>query len=326
MVKKTVKPARAKKSSATDKNTQLGQFSRDSGTRTEIQTSADTIALELLDRAEKWQPSLVVIQGDLIGRVFKLPDGKTVIGRHPTCQIQVHQRAVSSVHAEIRRSGKSLVIEDLKSTNGTVINKNKLQGPANLKPGDLIRVGATVFKYVDSALDSEFSESLHNQMTRDALTGVFNRGYATRALKSLIEIARTGYPLSMILLDLDHFKKINDTFGHPAGDYVLKETCRILVENVFRVEDVLGRYGGEEFLVLLPDCPLDVAAEVAERARKTIETHKFVFESKQIPVTTSLGVSAWKPAFAKGEDFVSFVDSLLYEAKKGGRNRAVVRA
>jgi two-component system cell cycle response regulator len=127
----------------------------------------------------------------------------------------------------------------------------------------------------------------------------------------------------LILVDLDHFKKINDTHGHPAGDFVLKETCRILVESVFRVEDVLGRYGGEEFMVLLPDCDFEVASDVAERARKTLENHKFIFEGKTIPVSASFGVTGWKPTYKKADDLVAFVDTLLYEAKRAGRNRVV---
>jgi diguanylate cyclase (GGDEF)-like protein len=230
---------------------------------------------------------------------------------------------VSSQHAQIYKKTTSIVIEDLKTTHGTFVNNAKITEPVTLKTGDLVRMGGTVLKYVDSALDVDFSESLHNQMTRDALTGVFNRGYVLKALGSLLELARSGSQLSMIIVDLDHFKKINDTMGHLAGDQVLRDTCKVLVESVFRVEDVVGRYGGEEFIALLPDCPKDTAVEVAERARKAIESHRFFYEEKRIQVTASLGVGSWEPKFVTPEDFISFVDAKLYEAKKTGRNKVV---
>lgn len=300
-----------------------GSGIRESDTKTEIQTSLDDLARDAFDKAQKWNPSFVVIQGDLIGRVFKLKDDKTLIGRHPSCQIPIQHRAVSSQHAAVRRAKNSIVIEDLKSTNGTFVNQAKITTSVTLKTGDLVRLGGTVLKYVDSELDVDFSESLHNQMTRDALTGVFNRGYVLKALSSLIEIAKTGSPLSMILVDLDHFKKVNDTLGHLAGDQVLRDTCKVLADSVFRGEDILGRYGGEEFIVLLPDCQLKTAVDVAERARKTIETHRYFFDGARIPVTASFGVSTWDAKFATPEDFISVVDAKLYEAKKSGRNKVV---
>ncbi len=296
---------------------------RESDTKTEIQTSLDDLARDAFDKSQKWNPSFVVIQGDMIGRVYQLKEAKTLIGRHPSCQISIQHRAVSSQHAQILRSSDSIVIEDLKSTNGTFVNKAKITSQTVLKTGDLVRMGGTVLKYVDSELDVDFSESLHNQMTRDALTGVFNRGYVLKALSSLMELARTGSQLSMILVDLDHFKKINDTMGHLAGDQVLRDTCKVLVESVFRAEDVIGRYGGEEFIALLPDCPKVTAVEVAERARKAIEGHRYFFEQKRIQVTASLGVTAWDPKYTTPEEFISEVDSKLYQAKRTGRNKVV---
>jgi two-component system cell cycle response regulator len=296
---------------------------KDSDTKTEIQTSLDDLARDAFDKAQKWNPSFVVIQGDLIGRVFKLKDEKTLIGRHPSCQIPIQHRAVSSQHAAVKRLKNTIVVEDLKSTNGTFVNQAKITVPVTLKTGDLVRMGGTVLKYVDSELDVDFSESLHNQMTRDALTGVFNRGYVIKALSSLMDIAKTGSSLSMILIDLDHFKKVNDTLGHLAGDQVLRDTCKVLVESVFRGEDVVGRYGGEEFIALLPDCALKTAIDVAERARKTIESHRYFFEGSRIAVTASFGVGHWEPKFSTPEEFISIVDAKLYEAKKSGRNRVV---
>lgn len=294
---------------------------RHTGTKTEVGTSNDTQAQAFMKQAEKINPALIVIQGDLVGRVFRLPEGKISIGRHANCQICVSQRLVSSFHAELRRVEQGVILEDLNSTNGTSVNGNPVKRPVGLRPGDLIKIGNTVFKYVDKELDAQFSEELHKQTTRDALTNAFNRGYVMRALASSMEVAKTGYPLSIILIDLDHFKKVNDQYGHVAGDYVLKESCRILHETVVRTDDSLGRYGGEEFIVVMPDCGIDDAAGVAERIRKTLETHKFEFNGQKIPITASLGVLQWTPKYQTSEEFIADCDVLLYKSKEGGRNR-----
>lgn len=302
-----------------------GSKIRKSATRTEVLTSIDLEAQSADAKSEALSPALVVVQGEMMGRVFRIPEGRVSIGRHPNCEIPVHQRAVSGFHAELRRSGDQVQLEDLKSTNGTMVNRQKVlpSHPKLLAPGDLIRVGTTFFKYIDNQLDAAFSESLHNQVTRDALTGVFNRAYVMRALESSIEVAKSGFPLSLVVIDLDHFKKINDGFGHLAGDFVLKEACRVLLETVVRSDDVLGRYGGEEFIVILPDSSLEVALGVAERIRSTIQDHVFEFEGKKIPVTTSVGVHDWSANMSTAEDLISKTDQLLYEAKKSGRNRVV---
>jgi len=290
---------------------------RHTGTKTEVGSINDTQAQALF----RYDPALIVIQGDLVGRVFRIPEGKINIGRHAGCHISVSQRLVSSNHAELRRVELGVILEDLNSTNGTLVNGNLVKHPVGLKPGDLIKIGNTVFKYVDKELDAQFSEELHKQSTRDALTNVFNRAYVMKALGASIEVAKSGFSLCIVLIDLDHFKKINDTHGHVAGDFVLKESCRLLLENVVRSDDSLGRYGGEEFIVVMPDCSLSDAAGVAERIRKTLESHEFIYEGKKIPVTASLGVLQWLPKFTSPEDFIQSCDELLYKSKQNGRNR-----
>lgn len=288
-------------------------------TQTEVLTSPGDLLKDLSDA--KPDPALVVVQGDQLGRVYRLKNGRTSIGRHPDTDVLLQQRAVSGFHAEIRVSEQSVILEDLKSTNGTFHNATRLARPVVLQPGDLLKIGASVFKYVDSKLDAEFAESLHQKTTRDPMTGAYNKEYFTKALAQSLEIARSGYPLSLIIFDLDHFKKVNDTYGHLAGDYVLKETCRVLRDSVVRAEDVFARYGGEEFAVVMPDSQLKIAVGVAERIRKTLESHDFVFEGTKIPVSASLGVVAWKPDFTTSDQMISAADELLYKSKAAGRNR-----
>lgn len=290
-------------------------------THTEIETSPDSLAQDLLMQAQKSEPALIVVQGELVGSVMRLQEGRNTIGRHPNCDVVVQQRAVSSQHAEIRVGGGSVILEDLKSTNGTTVNREPITRPVVLQGGDLIKIGNAVFKYVNNKLDASIAESLHQQTTTDALTNVSNKAYLLKALTSSMDIAKSGYDLCIIIFDLDFFKKVNDTYGHVAGDYVLKESCRVIKENVVRSDDVIGRFGGEEFMIIMPDSPLRVAAGVAERIRKTLETHSFEFSGQKIPVTASLGVGAWKESYTKPEDFIEAVDKLLYLSKQGGRNR-----
>lgn len=295
---------------------------RNTSTKTELQTVPDADIRELLLKAGMQEPALIVVQGDSMGKVHRLKPGRNVIGRHTDSTIQIQQRAVSSFHADIRVSpDQTAILEDLKSLNGTYVNSTKVDTPVLLKQNDLIKVGSFVFKYVDNHLDASFTESLHEQGTLDTLTGAYNKGYLIKLINSSMDIAKGGFLLSLIILDLDHFKNINDTYGHIAGDYVLKETVKIVREQVIRADDKIGRFGGEEFVVLMHDTPLQVAKEVAERIRATLAAHHFEFEGQRIAVTASLGVALWNPSFKTPSDFMNFADRLLYKSKQNGRNR-----
>lgn len=295
---------------------------RNTATRTELQTVANADIKELLHKAGTQEPALIVVQGDSMGKVYRLKPGRNVIGRHADSAIHIQQRAVSSFHADIRvAADQSAILEDLKSLNGTYVNSSKVETPVVLKQNDLVKVGSFVFKYVDNHLDTSFTESLHEQGTIDTLTGAYNKGYLLKLINSSMDIAKGGFLLSLIILDLDHFKKVNDTYGHIAGDYVLKESVRIIREGVIRADDKIGRFGGEEFVVLMHDTPLQVAKEVAERVRATLAAHHFEFEGQKIPVTASLGVALWNPSFKTASDFMNFADQLLYKSKQNGRNR-----
>jgi diguanylate cyclase (GGDEF)-like protein len=184
----------------------------------------------------------------------------------------------------------------------------------------LVKVGACVYKFVESQLDTELTENLHKSGVTDALTGVFNKRYVLESLEKALSVAKAGM-LGLVILDLDHFKKVNDTYGHVAGDYVLKETCRILKEKVIRADEILGRFGGEEFVVILPDSTLETSVKVAERIRETIEKHSYSYSGTRIPVTASLGVVTWNSSFTSTDLFLEAADQLLYKSKQGGRNR-----
>ncbi len=290
-------------------------------TRTALADPNDSKFEDLLKESQKHDPALVVIQGDQLGLVFHLKKGVTLLGRNPDCDIVVKQRAVSSTHAEFRVSlDGEITLEDKGSTNGTILNNQKLDRPVVLRGGDLIKIGTQVLKYFDKQADTQLLEKLGVQGKIDSLTGVWNKGHLMQALNSSLDVATKGYPLSIILFDIDHFKKINDSFGHLAGDYVLKELCRVLKDSIMRNEDVFGRFGGEEFMLILPDSPLKVGLSIAERMRQGLEKHPFVYDSKTIPVTSSFGVAEWTDDYERPEQLLENADRALYLAKSEGRN------
>jgi len=294
---------------------------RVTSTKTEVLTQPSSDPDDLLGQASKLDPALIVVQGEMLGKVFRLKEGISQIGRQSDNAVVIQQRAVSGHHAQVRRDGGTVILEDLKSTNGTILNKDRIERPQVLQQNDLIKIGSCVFKYSENQLDTSFTESLHHKGSTDELTGVYNKAYLMNSLSSAIEVAKSGYPLSVVIFDLDHFKRVNDTYGHIAGDYVLKETTRVIKETVVRSEDILGRWGGEEFLLIMPDAKLEVAVGVAERIRKTMELHDFTFSGMKIPVTASLGIATWVPALKTAEDFLEVADQLLYKSKQDGRNR-----
>ncbi|HEX4403541.1 MAG TPA: GGDEF domain-containing protein, partial [Polyangia bacterium] len=190
--------------------------------------------------------------------------------------------------------------------------------------GDKIMVGSTTilkFTYHDY-LDEVFQRQMYESALRDGLTKVFNKKYFTDYLeKEFAYAARHGSPLALIFLDIDYFKRINDTHGHPAGDFVLSELSQLMATLV-RTEDVLARFGGEEFTVLCRGTDLEGARIVADRLRRTVEAHTFSFGAKTIPVTISLGIAAIPDtAVVDHAQFLAASDKALYEAKRTGRNR-----
>jgi diguanylate cyclase (GGDEF)-like protein len=185
-------------------------------------------------------------------------------------------------------------------------------------------VGSTTilkFTYHDY-LDEVFQRQMYESALRDGLTKVFNKKYFTDYLeKEFAYAARHSSPLALIFLDIDFFKRINDTHGHPAGDFVLSELSQLMATLV-RTEDVLARFGGEEFTVLCRGTDLGGAKIVAERLRRTVEAHTFSFGAKTIPVTISLGIAAIPDtAIVDHAQFLAASDKALYEAKRTGRNR-----
>jgi diguanylate cyclase (GGDEF)-like protein len=293
---------------------------RGDGPHTVVHRVGDEGTQMLNRRAASIQPAVVVVQGDAPGRVIRLKHGKNLIGRDAQCDVCINQRAASRRHAVVQWSDDSVVIQDLQSTNGTRVNGIVIAEPVVLLPGALIKIGSYVLKYIASLLDVEMLEAMHTSGTTDELTGALNKAQLLLSLTSSIEMARDHAELSLIVLDLDFFKRVNDTHGHIAGDFVLKECCRV-IKMLTRAEDLIGRFGGEEFVIVLPESSLETATRIAQRICESIANHDFVFSGKRIAVTVSIGVCVLTPDHASASDLIAAADAMLYKSKRDGRNR-----
>jgi len=267
---------------------------------------------------------LIVLAGPNVGEMYEI-DSNLVIGRGREADVRVQGDGISRKHGGIRLAAEQVIFEDLGSTNGSFINGERVAHRV-LEEGDKIQVGTSVilkFTYHDE-LDEDFQRQMFESASRDALTQVYNKRFFMEQLASEhAYAARHGTDLSLLMFDIDHFKSINDTHGHLAGDYVLAELTRVLMPAI-RTEDIVARYGGEEFVVLSRTTGAAAAAHLAERLRRSIEQHPFMFADKIVRVTVSIGISYMPaPEIKSAEDMIACADRALYEAKNGGRNRVV---
>ncbi|MBL8919765.1 MAG: GGDEF domain-containing protein [Myxococcaceae bacterium] len=283
---------------------------------------------DLLGEAQKKNAAyLIVISARSpasVGRMIKLEKGELVMGRSPDLQLQVDDDGISRRHCKIAQAANGhFQLVDLGSTNGTYLNGIKVN-VATLQDGDKIQIGAnTVVKFsIQDQLEEQYQRSIYESATRDGLTRIFNKKYFLDTLrKEFAYCLRHRVPLSLVMFDIDHFKKINDTFGHPAGDYVLQKVAAKVAETV-RQEDLFARYGGEEFALMLRESAADNAIRCAERCRRAIDGNEFVFNGTPIKVTISLGVATlYDSDYAQPEELIAAADKYLYRAKRGGRNR-----
>lgn len=276
-----------------------------------------------VERAQTHQPALIMVEGDLPGQVFRIRAGRQIIGRRPGCDIRVRERAVSGVHAELIRVRDSVTINDLASTNGTLVNGLRITAAVALNPGNLVKLGNCVFKYVDTLLEVEFTEAMHVRGTTDQLTGAMNKSYLVVRLGFVIDTASEAKPAGVIAFDFDNFKQVNDQFGHAAGDHVLRETSAWIREHFVRDADLFARTGGEEFALVLPDVSIEAAVEVAERIRTTFAARTFEFDGQPIRLTASFGVCSVASPIEQPDLVLARADELLYRSKREGRNRVM---
>jgi len=261
---------------------------------------------------------LIIISGPDMGKVYFIDKPSVVIGREEDADIWINSPHVSRKHAQIISKEDKIALLDLKSTNGTFVNLDPVSDTEQkiLMDGDKILFGNINTKFLcKDDIETAYHEELYQLASHDGTTDVYNKMYFLKAL----EENRHKKPLSLIMFDIDFFKKINDTFGHLAGDFILKEMVK-LVKSTIRGEDMLARFGGEEFVILM-EKELDTASRVAERIRVLVEEHKFIFAKSEINCTISLGVYCIKDFGAPIEQWLESVDKMLYQAKNSGRNK-----
>lgn len=283
-----------------------------------------TVISKISDRPASREAALVVIHGLDLGRKYDLGTDATVVGRSSKADIQIDQESISRNHAKFTNARGRVSVKDLGSTNGTYVNDELVSGELTLRNGDLVKIGRTIFKFIAGGnIEAAYHDEIYKLTTVDGLTQIFNRRYFEETLeREIARCNRYSRALSLIIFDIDHFKAVNDTYGHLAGDYVLKHLAST-VKTRIRREDVLCRYGGEEFAILLPEVDTKGAVVLAEKTRKLIEKHKFEFDKQTMPVTISLGVSSLSADIGDVADLIRATDAKLYEAKNGGRNRVV---
>jgi two-component system, cell cycle response regulator len=291
-----------------------------------------TIQLPVIDLGSGGQPggerkpALIIYDGDEIGGLHSLTTDVTVIGRTAGCDIVIPEARVSRRHAIIKRvtpGRDGFEVVDLGSTNGTFVDGERV-GQRALQRGSKVAIGGRILKFevldkTDVAYQSRIVQMIH----LDELTGLLTKRSLFRALETeLIRTERYHHPLSVLMMDLDHFKLVNDTHGHLVGSHCLSQVGA-LIREATRVTDVSGRYGGEEFVSFLPETDSAAGLMVAERVREALAARWFEFHETRYQVQISIGVSSYPTHGSDVESLVQAADAALYKAKSTGRNKCV---
>jgi two-component system, cell cycle response regulator len=303
----------------------------DAGEKTTVLDGNQATLNKEIQKAKEQEACLIIIRGTPQGHRYFLTQEEMVIGRDHTADITVNDQSISRKHARLNKTpaGK-IAITDLGSSNGTFLNdKRIIPGEATaLAKEDMIKLGSSIFKFLPAGeLEILFYGNLGSAAHTDPLTKIYNKGYLLEALEAEFKRAKALHTeFAVLFFDLDHFKKINDTYGHDAGDYVLKEVTQLIRANHLRPKDVFARYGGEEFVILLANTGAQSGAQIAEKIRAALQAHAFIYEGKRLPVTASLGVSELTTETESAQTLLRSADKALYAAKQGGRNRVATQA
>lgn len=286
---------------------------------------------ELLRKAKRHQKKacFLILGGLDVGSIIHIDKSAMVIGRAEDCDLVLRDYNVSRRHVEVRRKGAShVLIKDLGSTNGTFLDGESIH-EATLSEGEKVLLGRqTVLKFVLlDELEEAYQKQLFESSTKDALTGIFNRKYLKQKIVTDISLAnRYSIPLSLLMLDIDHFKQFNDSYGHATGDRVLTQVARVIAESL-RTNDLVARYGGEEFVVLAPGVDLEGGKVLGERIREVIESLSLTSADDSVSdlrITISIGSASVAGSVDVDEEkLMSEADKNLYKAKERGRNTVI---
>lgn len=267
---------------------------------------------------------LVVIVGTKMGQQIHL-DRTLTFGRDPACGVHLDSDMISRRHAKVEAFNGVYQLDDLGSTNGSFVNDIKVT-TTRLKDGDRVGLGKVLMKFLDSDnIEAEYHKEIYNLMTIDGLTGVSNKRHFNDSLASeFSRPASNATPMSVLVFDVDHFKQVNDTRGHAAGDAVLRQLART-ARAAIPSQYLLGRVGGEEFAVVLPGVDVTTSLTLAEHLRAAVANQQFQFEQQLIPITISVGSATRAVGAQEGPlDLFKRADQALYRAKSSGRNRVCI--
>lgn len=288
--------------------------------------SSETFKIRMSE-ARNAPPALILLMGpsNLIGKQWSIEKPEYVIGRSPDSPIFVEDRSVSKRHAEVRLVGTEVFIVDLGSTNGTEVANQPIQAHTKRKlvNNEQIKIGSVIFKYLEQGnLETVSARSTFDKTQIDPLTQIFNKGALLTQGEEVFRRAKVAQmALSVIVFDLDNFKSLNDTYGHQAGDYVLRELADVATQKLIRKGDFFARFGGEEFCLILLGSNLQKGVEVAERIRHTIENHNFAYKGTKLTVTVSAGVASLEGAMESWTELFEKADQASYVSKKNGKNK-----
>ncbi|MGL6076155.1 MAG: diguanylate cyclase [Fimbriiglobus sp.] len=263
--------------------------------------------------------------GPNMGKRYALGQNTWVLGRGEGSDIRLDENSVSRRHAQIDPSIQGYVVKDLESTNGTYVNDIAVGREQVLQDGDYLRVGNCIYRFLTGGnIEAEYHEEIYRLTIMDGLTQIHNQRYLLDFLeRELARSVRHFRPLSVMMIDLDRFKSVNDQFGHLAGDHVLRELSERIRHSVRR-EDLFARYGGEEFCLVLVETQLDAALEVAEKIRLSVCEKPFRFDNKELNCSVSIGVSTTQgESLLMPKELLKKADVQLYAAKRGGRNQVM---
>jgi len=256
------------------------------------------------------------------GSLIPLSTVRNTIGRDAICDIELLDDFISREHAVITQQDGQYFLEDRASLNGTFINDERVEGTRQLTPGDAIRLGNHIFKFLSADhIEAQYHEAVYEMMTLDGLTGAQNKRFFEDAIeREVLRSQRHWRPLALLLFDVDHFKAVNDKYGHLAGDECLKQLA-LRVRSRIRGEDLFARFGGEEFAIALSETTLKQAVRIAQELRCRVEAEPFPTTKGPVPMTISVGIG-----FANGQmpistaELLETADQNLYRAKRDGRN------
>jgi len=282
---------------------------------------------------ERW-PALVFLRGELMAAPIPLERDQVVLGRAVEADVRVNDFRVSRLHARIsaeldpETQVKRYRIKDLGSTNGTLLNGQQIS-EALLTEGDKVTIGDHIFRFeMLDEIDHEFQQRIHRLLAHDELTGLLSsKSFLSELRREAALAEEESKPFCVLMMDVDYFKNVNDSYGHLVGSQTLEELGQVL-KRALRAGDVAARFGGEEFAAFLLEADYAQGLVAAERVRSAIEQHAFsavrkgtIDQPRTHQVTVSIGIAAFPDDAQDPIQLIEFADSALYRAKSSGRNR-----